>query len=107
MVAAGLPPLAQLGPVITDFPIWWAEGERTPALGLPNESPSSILALARAFPGTHYLVMSSDDHGQWPAILAQGGHDAACFREVSLGIPADPAAKAALAKTRVFQLVCP
>lgn len=107
MTAAGLPALARLGPVISDFPIWWAEGERAPALGLPDESPSSILALARAYPGTRYLAVSSSDHGRWPGVLAEGGVDSACFREVNLPPPADAATRAALQGTRVFELICP
>jgi hypothetical protein len=107
LAAAGVPPVAQMGPVISDFPIWWAEGERAPALGLPDESPTSILALARAFPGTHYLVMSTTDHGRWPAVLSQGVPDANCFREVNLGAPTDERAKAALKDTHVYELVCP
>jgi hypothetical protein len=107
MAAAGLPDIARMGPVITDFPIWWAEAERAPALGLPDESPSSILALARAFPGTHYLVTNSTEHGTWPGVLDAGGADVACFREIRLGVPTDPAVRSALQDTRVFELICP
>ena len=106
MAAAGLP-IETLGPVITDFPIWFAEAERAPALGLPDEEPSSILALARAYPGTTYLIISSTDHGRWPGVLDEGGADVACFREINLGEPQDPEERAALATTRVFELVCP
>ena len=107
LAAAGLPPVAQMGPVITDFPIWWAEGERAPALGLPDESPASILALARAFPGTRYLIVHSTDHGRWPAVLDTNDPDVACFREVDIRAGSDAAARAALTDTRVFELVCP
>ncbi len=107
LAAAGLPPIAQMGTVITDFPIWWAEGLRAPALGLPDESPKSILALARAFPGTRYLIVNGTDHGRWPAVLATDDPDAACFREVDIRAGSDAAARAALADTRVFELVCP
>ncbi|HVA86896.1 MAG TPA: hypothetical protein VNF73_11355 [Candidatus Saccharimonadales bacterium] len=100
-------PVATLGPVISDFPIWFAEAERSPALGLPDESPASILALAKAFPGTHYLVMSSDEHGRWPGVLQSSDPNAACFRPVDLGAPSDPAAAKALRGTLVFELVCP
>ena len=107
LAAAGLPPIAQMGPVISDFPIWWAEGERAPGLALPDEPPSSILALARAFPGTRYLVISSESHGRWPAVLDAGGPDAACFREVHLAPPSGAASADPLRDTRVFELVCP
>src|SRR5439155_9035353 len=85
-------PASSMGPVISDFPIWWAEAERAPALALPDEPPASVLALAHAFPGTRYLVMSSPDHGRWPAVLAQGGAEAACFRAIDLGSAPDSAA---------------
>jgi len=105
LAAAGIR-VEGMGPVISDFPIWWAEALRAPALGLPDEDPENILALARAFPGTRYLVMSSTDHGHWPAVLDAGGRDAACFREIALVPPSDPAAQSALRDTRVFELVC-
>ena len=88
-------PVAGMGPVISDFPIWFAEAERAPALGLPDEPPASILALARAVPGTHYLVVSTTDNGRQH--LGEVLKDAACFREIDLGVPSDPAAGAALA----------
>jgi hypothetical protein len=106
LAAAGLPPVEALGPVISDHPIWWADALRAPALGLPDEPPSSVLALARAFPGTRYVVLSSKQ-GRWPDVLASGDPEAACFREVPLTPPDDAAERAALAATHVFALVCP
>jgi hypothetical protein len=101
-------PVSTLGPVISDFPIWFAEGERAPALGLPDESPQNVLSLARAFPGTQYLVMSSTEHGRWPEVLQSGGPGAECFHEVDLALaPADGATQAALAGTHVWELACP
>lgn len=93
------------GPVITDFPIWFAEAQRAPALGLPDEPPSSVLALARRF-GARYLIISDDDRGRWPGILASGQPEAGCFRPVPLRPSADPDAAAALAGTRVWEIVC-
>ncbi|MGO9178355.1 MAG: hypothetical protein ACLQBX_06165 [Candidatus Limnocylindrales bacterium] len=81
LTAAGLPP-SQAAPIIADFPIWTAWSMRVPTLGLPDESPSSVLDLARHF-GAHVLVISST-HGIWPAVLAQGGPDASCFVPVDL-----------------------
>jgi hypothetical protein len=107
LAAAGLPPIAHMGPVITDFPIWWAEGERAPGLALPDEPPSSILALARTFPGTRYLVISSESHGRWPAVLDAGGPDTACFREVHLAPSSGAPSADPLREARVFELVCP
>ena len=43
----------------------------------------------------------------WPAVLAQGGPEASCFREVDLGAAVDPTAIALLKDTRIFELVCP
>jgi hypothetical protein len=106
LAAAGLPPPSQMGPVISDNPIWWAEAERGEGLALPDESPTSVLALARTFPGTRYLIMTTD-RGLWPGVLAQGGPDANCFRQVPLPVSSDPAAADQLKDLRVYQLVCP
>ncbi len=103
MAALGRP-LDGSAPVIADFPIWLAYSARVPTLALPDEPPASVVDLARFF-GARYLVIS-EDHGSWPAVLASATADAGCFREVALGTPADPAAAAALAGTRVFQVGC-
>lgn len=94
------------GPVISDFPIWFAESQRAPALGLPNEPPVSVLELAGRF-GARYLVMSGDDRGAWPAILDTGAPGAECFRPVALQDPEDPAAARALVGTRIWEIDCP
>lgn len=91
---------------IHDYPIWLAETARVRTLALPDESPADVLDLAAAFPGTAWLIMSRDDHGDWPAILDGPGPDRACFREVDLGTPPDGEAAAALALVRVFRIVC-
>lgn len=106
LAASGLPPIAEMGPVISDHPIWWADALRAAGLGLPDEPPSSVLALARAFPGTRYVVLSSTQ-GRWPDVLAAGGPYAACFREVPLALPDDVAVRAAMRGTHVYALVCP
>lgn len=107
MAALGRPLDATAGPVITDFPIWLAEALRIPTLALPDESPSDVVDLARAFPGAQYLVVSTDDHGRWPAVLASGAPGADCFHELALGVPADPADAKVFEKTRVFEIACP
>jgi hypothetical protein len=97
------------GPVIADFPIWYAEGMRREAVALPDEPPASILALARRF-DARLLVISKPDHGRWPAVLDAGGPDTSCFRELPLPTPADRAAATALRGTRVFVITlvgCP
>ncbi len=109
MAAVGRPLDASAGPVITDFPIWLAEARRIPTLALPDEPPTDVVDLAKAFPGTRYLVMSSDEHGRWPAVLADTTTPGVnCFHELDLGpAPTDPADARALAKTRVFEIGCP
>jgi hypothetical protein len=48
----------------------------------------------------------SDSHGQWPAVLASGAPDAACFVPVDLRDPATQALPAALATTHAFRIAC-
>jgi len=105
MAEIGRPLDAAAGPVISDFPIWLAYQAGIHTLALPDEPPSSVVDLAAHFAGTHYLVIS-DQHGSWPAVLASGAPQASCFHEVQLGVPGDPAAAAALAGTRVFEIGC-
>lgn len=109
MAAIGRPLDATAGPVVTDFPIWLAEARRIPTLGLPDETPANVVDLARAFPGTRYLVVNDDaDHGRWPAILATDAPGAACFHELNLGpAPSDLDDARILARTRVFEIGCP
>jgi hypothetical protein len=97
------------GPVIADFPIWYAEGMRQQAVALPDEPPAAILDLARRF-DARLLVISKPDHGRWPAVLDAGGPDTACFSEIHLPPPGDAALAAALRGTRVFRITlvgCP
>lgn len=105
MAAAGLAPDPNV-PVITDFPIWYAEGTGGRALALPDEPPAAILDLANRF-GARLLVVTGTEHGRWPAVIDAGGPDVACFREVPLPAPADPADAAALRDSRVFRVGCP
>lgn len=115
MAAAGHPLDASAGPVITDFPIWLADTQRIPTLALPDESPASILSLARdpRFAGTHLLVVMDPEHGRWPAVLDGPDPDAACFREIPLAgsaavaAPAPAPATDPLAGVRAFEIVCP
>jgi hypothetical protein len=105
MTAAGLT-VDPTVPVITDFPIWYAEGTGGRALALPDEPAVSILDLARRF-GAQLLVVTGTDHGRWPGIIDAGGPDVACFREVPLPVPAVVADANALRETRVFRVGCP
>jgi len=105
MTAAGLP-LGSIGPVITDFPIWLAAATDAEALALPAESPASVADLAATF-GARTLIISGEDHGGWPAVLAAGGPGSACFEAVDIGVPSDPTLAKALAGTHVYRIVCP
>jgi len=100
-----LPP-GTIGPVVTDFPIWWAEAERSPALALPDEPPGSVIGLTLAFPGTQYLVLGSDPRGLWPAILSSGIPGADCFERVNLPTPADPADRTVVEGARIYRISC-
>jgi hypothetical protein len=104
MTAAGLP-IAASGPVITDAPIWIPYVGGGTALALPFESPASVLDLARRFAAKAVVVV--DPGHPFPASLAAGGSDAACFEPVPLGTPSDPRDAEAIADARVFRIVCP
>jgi hypothetical protein len=98
------------GPIIGNFPIFLAESQRAPTLGLPNEPPENVVDLAQRF-GARYLVMSGT-WGTWPAVIDQpvGGtspRGVACFHEVTLPPPADPAQADALKDTRIWEIACP
>jgi hypothetical protein len=98
-------PLLAAGPVITNFPIWLSETAGIRALALPDEPASSVLALARSFPGTRLLVVVGRDEGRYPAEIDAHAPGTECFREVSLApTGTDPGP---LRDTRVFRLVCP
>jgi len=102
--AAGVP-LADAGPVISDHPIWIAEAYRVPALALPDESPESVLDLARTF-GASLLVLDSETaHGRWPAVLASGEPGAECF--VPVPEAAVPTATTGGKETLVYRIACP
>lgn len=88
--AAGVVLADEPGPVMTDFPIWFAEATRHHAIGLPNEPPESILDLARSFdPPARLLIVGAGNTGLWPAAILDGGPGSECF--VPLELP-DPAA---------------
>jgi hypothetical protein len=102
---AGLPP-DRIGPVITDFPIWFAEETGHHAIALPNEPPSSILDLAQAFsPPARLLVVDPDNGGVWPAAILDGVPGSECF--VPLDLPDDPAHPGALDHFLAFRIRCP
>ena len=106
MAAIGAP-LDGSAPVIHDFPIWLAETARVPVLALPDETPADVIDLASdpRF-GARWLIIAKDDHGRWPAILDGPDPMAACFREVDLPVPDDPADAMAIRGFRVFGIGC-
>ena len=101
-------PLAANAPVITDNPIWLAETAHVTAVALPEESPQSVLALARHFGSRLLIVAQTDGGGEWPAILNDGGPAAQCFREVLLTDESgkSPPKGSALFQIRAFRIVC-
>ena len=90
LAAAGVPLQVGGDPVITDVPIWFAEETGAHALALPDESPASVLDLARRFPGTTLVVVAADNGGVWPEIAATDPIGRACFAPVELA-GSDPA----------------
>ena len=105
-LAAAGEPLDGTRPVIANFPIWIAETARVPTLALPEESPSSVADLAGRF-DARLLVLVGGERGSWPAALSGGDPKAACFHEMVLPQPSDPADAAAVAGTRVWRIACP
>ncbi len=117
LTATGLPP-ATAAPIVADFPIWIAWSMGVPTLGLPDESPASVLDLAHHF-DAHVLVVTGT-HGIWPGVLAAGGADADCFVPIDLAgagntsapasTPAAPTAPGTstdpLAGTHAYRIVC-
>jgi hypothetical protein len=102
---AGVDLTLEPGPVITDFPIWFAEAARHHAIALPNESPASILDLARTFdPPARLLVVGADNSGAWPAAILTGQPNSDCF--VPLQLPDDPAHPGALDNVLAFRIRC-
>ena len=97
---------AEPGPVITDFPIWFAEETRHHALALPNEPIESVLDLARSFdPPARLLVVDAANQGVFPAAILDGEPGADCFVPVEL--PALAAYPGELDSILVFRIRCP
>jgi hypothetical protein len=105
LAAAGRP-IADQGPIITNFPIWLAETTGAQALALPNESPASVAELADHF-GATMLIVVGDSHGDWPAILDGGGPGTECFREFDVPVPTDERKADAIDEIRFFEVTCP
>ncbi len=97
---------AEPGPVITDFPIWFAEETRHQALALPDESIESVLDLAESFdPPARLLVVGADNDGVFPSAILDGAPGAECFVPVQL--PDLAAYPGELDSLLVFRIRCP
>lgn len=66
---AGDPPGPRAA-ALSDHPIWLAETLRRPVLALPDETPSTVWRLARAY-GVPLLVVV-DERGRYPGVLLRG-----------------------------------
>ena len=102
----GHPLDATAGPIITNFPIWMAETQRTSALALPDEPPRDVLDLAHTFKSTLVVLLDADS-AHWPTDVDHGADGAACFHELDLGVSASPPSDDPLGDTRAFEIVCP
>jgi hypothetical protein len=99
--SAGIVLSEEPGPVIADFPIWFAEATRHSTLALPNEPIESVLSLAAAFdPPARLLVIDAGNEGIWPATIISGGAGSECF--VPLTLPDSDALRDVL----VFRIRC-
>jgi hypothetical protein len=97
---------AEPGPVISDFPIWFAEATRHHAIALPNEAPESVLDLARSFdPPARLLVVGAANDGVWLAAILSGGPGSECF--VPLELPDLHDYPGALDDVLAFRVRCP
>jgi hypothetical protein len=97
---------AEPGPVITDFPIWFAEATRHHALALPDESIDSILDLARSFnPPARYVALEASSDGTFIMAVVAGAPNADCFVPVEL--PDSAAYPDELDDLLVFRIRCP
>ena len=97
---------AEPGPVITDFPIWFAEATRHHALALPNESIDSVLDLAGFFdPPARYVVLDAESDGTFLTAVLAGAPRADCFLPVEL--PDLAAHPGELDSLLVFRIRCP
>ena len=102
LAAAGETP-ADLGPIISDHPIWLADtGVQT--LALPNESTDSLLEIARRF-GARSVVITPDpnSHPNWADVLGSMAFGE-CFEEKFLRGNTDLETAEALRDLRVYRI---
>jgi NAD-dependent oxidoreductase involved in siderophore biosynthesis len=106
MADTGHPLDASAGPIITNFPIWMAESQRTSALALPDEPPRDVLDLARTFKAT-LVVLLDGQSTHWPSDIDDRVDGADCFRELDLGVDMAAVNRDPLGNARAFEVVCP
>jgi hypothetical protein len=105
MTDTGVPP-KDVGPIITDFPIWLADTTGARSLALPEEPPTDVLDLARHFGATTVVVSGDAGGGRlWPDVVETSNAGVGCFEEIHLP-SANPASAVGLNETRVFRIVC-
>ncbi|HEY4752818.1 MAG TPA: hypothetical protein VIH37_05990, partial [Candidatus Limnocylindrales bacterium] len=66
---------------------------------------SSVADLAKHF-GANLLLLSGE-RGIWPQTLSSGDPAAACFHELALPTPSDPADADAVRNVRAWRIACP
>jgi hypothetical protein len=104
LMAVGRAP-ATAGPIVTDFPIWLAEADGAEGLALPDESPASVVALARAIPGTRTVLVWGGLLTRWPGALDAREPGSECFHEIVL--PTRTSTDPTLARVRAWDITCP
>ncbi|TAL09589.1 MAG: hypothetical protein EPO00_05705 [Chloroflexota bacterium] len=104
LAAAGAPIGPDLGPVIARSPIWLAEETGIRTLALPDESPASVLDLARTFPGTTVVISGTNPGERWPGIARTDPVGTGCFEPVAL---VDPSGRGLFDDLRAFRITCP
>lgn len=78
---------AEPGPVISDFPIWFAEATRHHTLALPDESIDSVLDLARSFdPPARYVVVDATNDDVFLTAVLAGAAKADCFVPIDVDL---------------------
>jgi len=102
-------PLDREQPVIANFPVWLSESAGVTAIALPDESPASVLSLARQFHAALVVVELPDEGRHWPGVLDDGSAAAQCFSAVKFADNSHGAAsiRASLTRFHVFRIVCP
>jgi hypothetical protein len=108
LVANGMSP-ADIGPIISDFPIWLSYATGARSLGLPSEPIADVLDLARTFDSKVAVVANrrEDSDSIWPDVLDDHDPGWECFGEAPVFGATNGVTERAMFPTRVFRIVCP